>query len=100
MAASHISDVEAMRDFASLLDRVKAGEEIVIDAGATPVVMRRADVRTSSASDKDPSITATLARMEESSRRLGYKPKMDADFIADMEEIIAKRKPADRSAWD
>jgi hypothetical protein len=100
MATSHISDVEAMRDFGSLLDRVKAGEEIVIDAGTTPVVMRRIDVGASLGLEKDPSITATLARMEESAKRLGYKPKMDADFVADMEEIIAKRKPADRSAWD
>jgi hypothetical protein len=34
------------------------------------------------------------------SRELGYKPVMDPDFAADMEEIVRSRKLADRSAWD
>jgi antitoxin (DNA-binding transcriptional repressor) of toxin-antitoxin stability system len=33
----HVSDAEAASDFASLLDRVRAGAEIVIEHGAQPV---------------------------------------------------------------
>jgi hypothetical protein len=31
---------------------------------------------------------------------LGYEPVMDAEFAADMVEIIRNRKPCDTSAWD
>jgi hypothetical protein len=31
---------------------------------------------------------------------LGYTPILDAEFAADMEEIIRNRKPRDTSAWD
>ncbi len=31
---------------------------------------------------------------------LGYEPTMDADFAADLREIINTRKPRDLSAWD
>ena len=41
----HISDAEAASDFASLLDRVRKGAEIVIEHDARPVgVMRPADL--------------------------------------------------------
>jgi len=95
MAVTHISEAEAIRDFAGVLAKVRAGDEIVIDTGAEPV-----SVVLKSAWSKDPSITATLARMKASSEELGYTPVMDAEFAADMEEIIRNRKPADRSAWD
>lgn len=37
----HVSDVEAASDFASLLDRVRAGEEVVIEQDARPVAVLR-----------------------------------------------------------
>ena len=37
----HISDAEAASDFASLLDRVRAGEEVVIEHDARPVAVLR-----------------------------------------------------------
>jgi antitoxin (DNA-binding transcriptional repressor) of toxin-antitoxin stability system len=37
----HISDAEAASDFASLLDRVRAGAEVVIEHDARPVVVVR-----------------------------------------------------------
>jgi hypothetical protein len=37
---------------------------------------------------------------EARTKELGYKPVMDADFAADLEEIIRNRKPRDTSAWD
>jgi len=35
----HISDAEAASDFASLLDRVRAGDEVVIEHDAQPVAI-------------------------------------------------------------
>lgn len=37
----HISDAEAASDFASLLDRVRAGDEVVIAHDARPVAVLR-----------------------------------------------------------
>jgi len=45
-------------------------------------------------------ISESIALAEARSRRLGYTPVMDAEFAADMEEIIRNRKPRDTSAWD
>ncbi len=94
MATVRISEAEAVRDFAALLTRVRAGEEIVIESGTAPVAVLRP------AATPRRSISESIALAEAGSRELGYKPVMDADFAADMEEIIRNRKPADRSAWD
>jgi antitoxin (DNA-binding transcriptional repressor) of toxin-antitoxin stability system len=37
----HVSDAEAASDFASLLDRVRAGDEVVIEHDARPVAVLR-----------------------------------------------------------
>ncbi len=37
----HVSDAEAASDFASLLDRVRAGDEVVIEHDACPVAVMR-----------------------------------------------------------
>jgi antitoxin (DNA-binding transcriptional repressor) of toxin-antitoxin stability system len=90
MAATHISEAEAVRNFAGLLTRVRAGEEIVIESGTAPVAVLRP------AGPPRRSIALAEAR----SKELGYKPLMDAAFAADMEDIVRKRKPRDTSAWD
>ncbi len=46
------------------------------------------------------SISESIALAEARSKELGYEPVMDAEFAADMEEIIRNRKPRDISAWD
>ena len=38
----HVSDEEASRDFASLLDRVRAGAEVIIERDSLPVAVVRA----------------------------------------------------------
>ena len=93
MATIHVSEAEAVRDFAGLLARVRAGAEVVIDSGTQPVaVLKPAGVPRRS-------ISESIALAEARSERLGYVPVMDADFAADMEEIIRNRKPRDTSAW-
>lgn len=94
METIHISEAEAARDFAGLMARARAGAEIVIESGSAPAVSVR------SAAPPRRSISESIALAEARSKELGYKPVMDADFAADMEEIVRNRKPRDTSAWD
>lgn len=95
MATIHISEADAIRDVAGLLSRVRAGEEVVIHAGASPIaVIRPATER------KGRLISESIAMAEAHAKELGYSPVMDADFAADMEAIIRNRTPRDTSAWD
>jgi antitoxin (DNA-binding transcriptional repressor) of toxin-antitoxin stability system len=94
MPVVHMSEAEAASDFAGMMARVRAGEEIVIEANSRPVAILRA------VDPKGRSISETIARAEARSRELGYTPVMDAGFAADMEEIISNRKPRDTSACD
>ncbi len=94
MATIHVSEAEAARDFAALMAQVRAGAEVVIENGAQPVAVIRAP------SLPRRSISESLALAEASSKELGYTPVMDADFAADMEEIIRNRKPRRTSAWE
>jgi antitoxin (DNA-binding transcriptional repressor) of toxin-antitoxin stability system len=94
MAVIHMSEADAARDFAGLLARVRAGAEIVIESGTYPVAVIH------TAAPPRRSISESIALAEARSKELGYKPVMDAEFAADMEEIIRNRKPRDTSAWD
>jgi len=94
MATIHISEAEAAKDFAGPMAHVRAGAEIIIESGAAPVAVVHA------AAPPRRSISESIARAEARSKKLGYAPVMDADFAADMEEIIRNRKPRDTSAWD
>jgi len=91
----HISDADAASDFTSLLNRVRAGEEVVIEHDARPVaVLRPAD------SGRGRLLSESVALAEAQAREMGYEPVMDADFAADLEEIIWSRKPRNLPTWD
>ena len=94
MGVIRISEAEAARDFAGLLARVRAGEEIIIESGSSPIAILRA------APLPRRSLDESIALAEARSAELGYKPLIDADFAADLEVIIRNRKPRDTSAWD
>ena len=94
MAVIYISEAEAARDFAGLMDQVRAGAEVVIENGSFPAAVLRA------VAPPRRSISESIALAEARSRELGYKPVMDAAYAADMEEVIRSRKPRDPSAWD
>jgi antitoxin (DNA-binding transcriptional repressor) of toxin-antitoxin stability system len=94
MAVIHISEAEAAGDFAALMARVRAGEEIVIESGSQPVAVIRA------ATPPRRSISASIALAEARSKELGHTPVMDTAFTSDMEEIIRNRKPRATSEWD
>jgi antitoxin (DNA-binding transcriptional repressor) of toxin-antitoxin stability system len=94
MATFHISVAEAGDNFADLMNRVRAGNEVVLEEGSAPIAIIRAI---------DPprrSISESIALADAHAKELGYEPVMDAEFAADMREIIANRKPRDTWAWD
>jgi antitoxin (DNA-binding transcriptional repressor) of toxin-antitoxin stability system len=94
MAVIHISEAEAARDFAGLMARVRAGAEVVIDDASPAVKLSLVGER------RGRLLSESIALAEARSKELGYEPVMDAEFAADMEEIIRNRKPRDTSAWD
>jgi antitoxin (DNA-binding transcriptional repressor) of toxin-antitoxin stability system len=84
------------RDFASLLARVRAGGEIVIESDADAVVV----VRPAAAEFRPRLLSESIALAKKHSEDLGYEPRMDPEFAADLEEIIRSRKPWNPPAWE
>jgi antitoxin (DNA-binding transcriptional repressor) of toxin-antitoxin stability system len=92
----HVSDEEAASNLASLLDRVNAGAEVVIERDSRPVAVVR-----SPEAPHGRLLSESIALAKAHARALGYEPAMDADFAADFEEIINKhRQPLNPPAWD
>jgi len=92
----HISEEEAVRDFASVLARVRAGAEVVIESEGSkspaavihlPVPARR-------------SISECIALARRHEEETGESPVLDPDFAADVEEVIRNREPWNPPAWD
>jgi antitoxin (DNA-binding transcriptional repressor) of toxin-antitoxin stability system len=79
----HISTAEAAEDFASLLDRVRGGVEVVIEEGSKAVAVVRPVVP---AGGRLPSESIALA--EAHAKRLGYTPTLDSDLANDLQEIL------------
>jgi antitoxin (DNA-binding transcriptional repressor) of toxin-antitoxin stability system len=88
----HISEAEAARDFATLLARVRAGAEVVIesDGGMLPVAVLRAPA------PPRRTISECIALLPENSTAV-----MDPDFARDVEAAIeSHREPLEPPAWD
>lgn len=92
----HISKAEAASNFASLLDRVRAGAEVIIEDDSHAVaVLRPADSRPGRL------LSESIALAEAHAKELGYTPTLDPDFAADLQEIInSHREPLNPPAWD
>jgi antitoxin (DNA-binding transcriptional repressor) of toxin-antitoxin stability system len=91
-----ISEAEAASNLASVLDRVSAGAEVVIERDSRPVaVVKSPEARPGRL------LSESIALAKAHAKELGYEPTLDADFAADLEEIIKNhRKPVDPPAWD
>jgi len=90
MATFRISEVEAERDFAGLLARVRAGEQVVIESGRLPVAIMQLP------SPPTRTIEEAIALLPEDSNAV-----MDEAFAADVEAAIAAhREPLNPPAWD
>lgn len=86
----HVSDAEAASDFASLLERVGTGTEIVIEYDARPVTVLHA------AEPVRRTISECIAPLPEDSTAT-----IDADFAKDVEAAVAShREPLNPPVWD
>ena len=90
MATFHISEAEAARDFAGLMNRVRAGEEVVIESDSRPVAVLH------SFQPAHRTIEEAIALLPE-----GPSGRMTDDFAADVEAAIAfHREPLNPPSWD
>jgi len=91
----HISEAEAANNFGALMERVRAGAEVIIERDAKPLaVVRPAEVV------RGRPISECIALAEAHAKELGYEPTLDPDFAADLEEIINSRKPRNIPTWE
>jgi antitoxin (DNA-binding transcriptional repressor) of toxin-antitoxin stability system len=95
MATVYIPEAEAARDLPGLLARVRAGEEIVIEKEASPAVVLRVAVE-----PRGRLLSESIALAKKHAEELGYEPRMDPEFAADLEEIIRSRRPWNPPAWE
>lgn len=87
----HISEEEATSDFASLLARVRAGAEVVIEHDAEPVAI---------VAPAEPFVRL-LSESLRLAREHGSTATLDEDFARDLEEVInSHREPLSPPAWD
>ena len=91
----HISEEEAARNFADVLARVRAGAEVVID-GREPIVVAVRPTK----SEPGRLLSESIALAKKHAEEVGYEPRMDPDFAADLEEIIRNRRPWNPPAWE
>jgi antitoxin (DNA-binding transcriptional repressor) of toxin-antitoxin stability system len=90
MATVHISEVEAARDFAGLLAKVRAGVEVVIESDSNPVAVLRVPAPSRR------SIEECIALLP-----AGSKAIIDEDFAGDVASAVAAhREPLNPPAWD
>lgn len=87
----HVSEAEAASDFASLMDRVRAGMEVVIENNAKPV----ATVHPAEPHVRLLSESLHLAQMR------GSTAAIDEDFAKDVRAAVeSHREPLDPPSWD
>jgi len=92
----HISEKEAaVTNVATLLKHLRSGGEVIIESEARPVAVLRSV-------EPHPGrlLSESIALAETHAKELGYEPTLDADFAADLEEIINSRKPRNLSKWE
>jgi antitoxin (DNA-binding transcriptional repressor) of toxin-antitoxin stability system len=92
----HISEAEALSNFADVLARVRAGAEVVIEKDARAVAV----VRPAGDEFRPRLLSESIALAKKHAEELGYEPRMDRDFAADLEEIIKSRRPWNPPAWE
>jgi antitoxin (DNA-binding transcriptional repressor) of toxin-antitoxin stability system len=92
--AIRVSEAEAVSDFAGLLARVRAGAEVVVESGKMPVAV----IHAPAAPHRTLSECIALAKAHEA--ETGEAPVLDADFAADMEDILKHRSTWNPSAWE
>jgi antitoxin (DNA-binding transcriptional repressor) of toxin-antitoxin stability system len=89
-----ISETDAASDFASLMERVRAGAEVVIENGERPVAVLHA------AEPVRRTLSECIALAKTHEEESGRAPVLDSDFAKDVEKILSRRKPWNPPAWE
>jgi len=89
----HISEADAVRDLAAILQRVQAGMEVVIERDAQPLAVIRA------AAPARRTISECIAMAEAHEKEAVESPVLDPDFAVDVEEIVRNRTPWNPPTW-
>lgn len=82
-----VSEADAVRDLAAILERVQVGTEVVIERNVQPLAIIRA------ATPQHRTISECIALAEAHEAESGEQPLLDPDFAADVDEIVRNRKP-------
>jgi antitoxin (DNA-binding transcriptional repressor) of toxin-antitoxin stability system len=89
----HISEAEAASDFPSLLARVRAGAEVIIEENARPIAVLRPV--------QPPRRGRLLSESVALAEAHGSTVTLDGDFGRDLEEIVSShREPLNPPAWE
>jgi len=96
MATIHISEADAAGDFAGVMARIRAGIEVVIESETRAVAV----VRPAGGEFRPRLLSESIALAKKHAEKLGYEPRMDPEFAADLEEIMNSRKPWNPPAWE
>jgi len=87
----HMTEAEAATDFASVMSKVRAGAEVVIEKDALPVAVVK---------PPEP-VLRLLSESLRLIRERGSTVTLDGGFAKDVEEAIeSHREPLDPPAWD
>jgi antitoxin (DNA-binding transcriptional repressor) of toxin-antitoxin stability system len=92
----HISEEEAASDFANVLARVRGGAEIVIESGERVIAV----IRPGDEEVRPRLLSESIALAKKHAEEVGYEPRMDPEFAADIEEIIRGRRAWNPPAWE
>ena len=90
MATIHISEAEAARDFTSLLARVRAGAEVVIEDAASPAVVLRVAAERS---------LRPLSESLHLAKERGATVTLDRSFAADLEAVVNSHLEPLENPW-
>ena len=90
----HVTEAELVRDIRAILQRVQTGVEVVIECDAQPVAVLRA------VNPVSRTISECIALAEAHEQETRVAATLDADFAADVEEIVRNRQPWNPPAWD
>ncbi len=94
MEPLHISEADLAKNIGAILRRVQTGGEVIVERNAQPLAV----IRPAEPVRRKISECIALAKAHE--QETGEAPVLDADFAADVEEIVRNRQPWNPPAWD
>jgi antitoxin (DNA-binding transcriptional repressor) of toxin-antitoxin stability system len=90
MPELHMSEAEVAKDFAAVLEKLKHGNEVVVEQDHRPVAVISPVKGPGRPIDECIALATTH----------GSGARLDEEYAKDLAEIIASRRPLDTSAWE